>query len=166
MAHRIVYLTGDFPFKSTKTPFDSSMKELKRLLAKFGCTKVAEMTDYVENMELVSIGFMFHNVPYRIDVPVIYVNRRGSDNRVVKRQDNRIAGRVVVAHVKALLVDVQLGLMDFQQAMVGHLMLSSGEGQPISLYDVAGHESFADWLSRSFRESEFSGPLLTEGDHA
>jgi hypothetical protein len=115
-------------------------------------------------MELTSIGFMFHNIPYRIDVPVIHVNRRDASNRVVKRQDNRIAGRVVVAHVKALLVDVQLGLMDFQQAMVGHLALSAGEGQPVSLYDVAGHESFADWLSRSFRESEFSGPLLTAGE--
>lgn len=166
MAHKIVYLKGDFPFKEATTPFDSSMKELKRLLAKFGCAKVAEMTDYVDGMELITIGFMFHNIPYRIDVPVIHVNRRNANHQIVKRQDNRIAGRVVVAHVKALLVDVQLGLMDFQQAMVGHLALSAGVGQPVSLYDVAGHESFADWLSRSFRESGFAGPLLEAGDHA
>jgi hypothetical protein len=164
MAHRIVYLKGDFPYKGASTPFDASMKELKRLLAKFGCTKVAEMTDYAEGLELTSIGFMFHGIPYRIDIPVIHVNRRDASNRIVKRQDNRIAGRVVLAHVKALLVDVDLGLMDFGQAMVGHLALSAGEGQPVSLYDIAGHESFAEWLSRSFRESEFAGPLLTAGD--
>ncbi|MFA5409454.1 MAG: hypothetical protein WC343_11840 [Bacilli bacterium] len=163
MTHKIVYLTGDFPYKSTTTPFDASMKEIKRLLAKFGCTRVAEMTDYVEEMELTSIGFMHHGIPYRIDVPVIYVNRRNASNRVIKRQDNRIAGRIVVAHVKALLVDVELGLMDFQQAMVGHISLPAGEGQSVSLYDIAGHESFADWLSRAFRESEFSGPLLMAG---
>lgn len=163
MAHKIVHLTGDFPFKRAKTPFDSSIRELKRLLAKFGCTQVAELTDYVDNVELTSIAFMFHGTPYRIDVPVIYVNQRDSSNRIVERQNTRIAGRVVVAHVKALVVDVELGLMDFQQAMVGHLVLPSAEGT-VSLYDAAAHEGFAEFLSRKFQESGFDGASLQPFD--
>lgn len=159
MAHKIVHLKGDFPFKRARTPFDQSVKEVKQLLAKFGCTQVAELTDYVDDMELTSIAFRFHGIPYRIDVPVIYVNERGTHNRIVKRQNTRIAGRIIVSHVKALLVDVELGLMDFQQAMVGHLVLPSAEGT-VSLYDAAAHEGFAEFLSRKFQESGFDGNSL------
>lgn len=159
MTHRIIHLTGDFPFKSAKTPFDQSMKELKRMLAKRGCTQVAELTDYVDSIERTSIAFMFHGVPYRVDVPVIYTNQRDSSNRIVKRQNTRIAGRIVVAHIKALIVDVELGLMDFQQAMVGHMVLPSAEGS-VSVYDVAEHEGFAAWLSQRFQESGFEGNAL------
>ena len=106
---------------------------------------------------------MFHGIPYRIDVPVIYVNQRDKNHRIVEHQNTRIAGRVIVSHVKALLVDVELGIMDFQQAMVGHLALPAGDGT-INLYDAAAHEGFVEFLSRKFQESGFDGNSLQPFD--
>jgi len=130
--HRTVTLTSKFHYADTDVPLDKSLEKVKVLLRKHGCDDIL-VRERVREDGATEITLMFKQggVPYMIEFPVTYIEKLEMVNRFqkkVKRLKMEIAGRIVFHNVKALLVDVDLGMLDFTQAMMRHIALPGPSG--------------------------------------
>lgn len=109
-----------FPYQGTDVPFEQSVEDIKALLRKFKCEEILSH----EAGDKITIAFKKEGVPYIIEFPEIYEERKHQPTRL--RMD--ISARIVYNQVKALLVDVEIGALSFMQAMLRMVALSSPQG--------------------------------------
>jgi hypothetical protein len=123
MTHPMVTLRKGFPYTYTEAPFDRSLASIEALLQKFGCTRIAKSQDLRGNVPLITLLFEKEGVAYVIPFPVTYYPK--------EKLNMAISGRIVYYKVKALLVDVEIGMLSFLQAMSPYLAI---EGAPLYEY--------------------------------
>lgn len=109
-----------FPYQGTDVPFERSVEDIKVLLRKFKCEEILSH----EAGDKITIAFKKERVPYIIEFPEIYEERKNQPT--VLRMD--ISARIVYNQVKALLVDVEIGALSFMQAMLRMVALPSPHG--------------------------------------
>lgn len=109
-----------FPYLGTNTSLDKSIEEIKKLLRKFECEEIA----IYEAGEIIKLAFKKANVPYILEFPIIYIEGPNTPARLAMD----ISGRVVFNELKVLLVNVEIGTLDFMQAMLRHIALQSPQG--------------------------------------
>jgi hypothetical protein len=131
MSHKIVILKPGDHYAQTDVNFDRSLSQIKALLQKHGCDRVAIQEDTAGDYPLVTLMFMKDNIPYIIEFPVTYLER----SRTGRQLNMNISGRVVSDRVKAMLIEVEYKLADFSQAMMRFIALPTGDGHMISMED-------------------------------
>jgi len=129
MTRRIIIRVG-FPYYGTDVPFERSLEQIKTMLRKHGCHKIAEMTDG----DAARIVFEKDGRIYLIDFPLAYIET-GSKYQRKTEPAMRISGRIIHDRIKALLVGVEVQYMEFHQAMIGFLAIQGPEGRPVALMD-------------------------------
>jgi hypothetical protein len=145
MTHKIAILKPDYHYVGTEVPFDKSVAAIMALLRQHKCERIGLMYETVENVEAATLVFQKAGLPYRIDFPLTYVEkRRGSGKNgaggnqfspIVKELKMQISGRIIHDRVKALLIDAEIGILDFSQAMIQFLLVPSSSGRPEPLSD-------------------------------
>jgi len=129
MTRRIVIQKG-FPYWDTEVPFERSLEQIKAMLRKHGCQKIAEMTDG----DIAKVVFEKEGRIYLIDFPITYIEKKNRHQKTTELA-MRISGRIIHDRIKALLVGVEVQYMGFHQAMVGFLAVQGPEGRPVALMD-------------------------------
>lgn len=131
MSHQIVRLKSKFPYYDTNVPFERSVSQIKDLLVKFGCSRIGEMSDHRGGSPLHTLMFEKDGVPFIIEFPIIYtVSKQRGD-----KLNMNISGRIAYYKIKTLLIDVEIGILSFSQAMCPFLALPGKEGRSQPLYD-------------------------------
>lgn len=149
MTHRTAVLKPDYHYTGTDVPFDKSVAAIMALLRQHKCERIGLMYETVGGVEAATLVFQKDGLPYRIDFPLTYVEKhrveRGhrSTNQyspLVKELRMQISGRIIHDRVKALLIDAEIGILDFSQAMIQFLLVPGSGGRPEPLSDyVLGH---------------------------
>lgn len=132
--HKVVTIKRDFPYAKTTVSFEKSLAEIQALLAKFGCGRMGTMRDPRGDEILHTLIFEHHGLQYMIEFPITYIQQQSQ-----RKQDMRISGRVVFNQVKSLLVDAEIGYLDFSQAMMRYLVLPGPQGPQTLMEYVADH---------------------------
>jgi len=109
MSHAIVKLKKGFPYLDSSVGFDQSEKALEALLQKFGCSRIGMSKDFRGDVPLLTLLFEKDGIAYVIPFPVTYYPK--------DKLNMNISGRIVYYKVKALLVDAEIGILTFLQAM-------------------------------------------------
>lgn len=132
--------SSGFPYLGTDVPFEQSIEDIKKLLRKFGCQ---EILTYEQEK---STTLMFKDkskIPYKLEFPTIYIDSRGHEPRLAMD----VSGRVIYNEIKAMLVNVEIGFLDFMQAMLRYVALPAPQGRGIvTLGEVV--ESQRETISR------------------
>ncbi len=124
MLHKVVDLPSSAHYTGTTVNFDRSLLQIQALLEKHGCTRVAIQRDTRGEYPLISMLFEKDNIPYLIEFPVIYEVK----NRGLKKLRMDVSARVIHDRIKALLIEQEMNLLDFSQAMMQFLALPDGQG--------------------------------------
>lgn len=133
MSHKVVYLPPNANYLRTEVSFDKSLLQIQALLEKHGCTRIAWQKDTRGEYPLVSLMFEKDCIPFIIEFPVTY---RKSDRKLIMQA----GARIIHDRVKALLIEHELGLLDFSQAMMQFLALPDGQGGITSMQNaLEGH---------------------------
>jgi hypothetical protein len=132
VSHPIITLKEHFPYSRTEAAFEKSEKAIEALLQKFGCSRIATSQDFRGNIPLRTLLFEKDGVAYVIPFPVTYYPK--------DKLNMNISGRIVLNKVKALLVDVEIGMLSFLQAMSPYLAI---EGAPLYEYVEEKKEALA-----------------------
>lgn len=144
MTHRIAVLKSDYHYTSTEVPFDKSVAGIMALLRQHKCERIGLMYETVNDVEAATLVFQKAGLPYRIDFPLTYVEKHKvesghrSTNQhapIVKELRMQISGRIIHDRVKALLIDAEIGVLDFSQAMIQFLLVPGLGGRPEPLSD-------------------------------
>ncbi len=133
MTHKVVILKPEFNYTGTEVPFDRSLEQVMGMLRKFKCERIIELTEPVKDdpeLELKTIGFQKAGLSYIIEFPVTYVQKRDG-----KKLNMKISGRIIHDRIKAMLIDVEIGYLDFSQAMMPYIAIPDETGRPVSLQD-------------------------------
>jgi hypothetical protein len=125
------FKTGEH-YAATTVPFDKSLSQIKTLLQQHGCTKIAVQEDTAGEFPLVTLLFMKDSLPDMIQFPVTYLEK-SKKGRELKME---ISGRIIHDRVKALLIEVDIHMADFSQAMMRFIALPSSDGQLRTLENV------------------------------
>jgi hypothetical protein len=136
MSHPIVKLKKGFPYQDSSVGFDQSVKALEALLQKFGCSRIAMTQDFRGNVPLTTLLFEKDGIAYVIPFPVTYYPK--------DKLNMNISGRIVYYRVKALLVDAEIGILTFLQAMSPYLAI---EGAPLYEYVEEKREALKAHIS-------------------
>ncbi len=117
-----IYLKSNsrFPYIDTDVALEKSIDDIKKLLKKFQCEEILQY----ESGETMRLIFKKGGVPYIIDFPVIYIEGKGTAPRLAMQ----VSGRIVFNEIKATLVNVEMGALDFMQAMLRHIALPAPQG--------------------------------------
>lgn len=137
MTHKaieIVRKEGKIPYLDTEVSFDKSFGEIQNLLRKFGCDDVFTRQQASNILKLkipctiFSIGFVYKGSKFLIEFPVTVVvqGRKGMEE---KKLNMNVSGRIVLNKVKALLVDVEIGYLGFEQAMLPYQLIATNDGR-------------------------------------
>jgi hypothetical protein len=145
------------PYAKTETPFDRSVADIKALLRKFECDKIADFSETVKDpkmgrIELVTIGFEKDGMKYLIEFPITFVEHSGG-----KHLNMDVSGRIIYNRIKAQLTDLEIGYLTFHEAMFANLAIPSAEGGAKTIMDVV-----QDQLP-SIRQGSFSLLQLMPG---
>ncbi|MEN6610432.1 MAG: hypothetical protein ABFC24_06285 [Methanoregulaceae archaeon] len=137
MTHKIVTVKPDYHYYGTEVPFDKSLMQIQSLLIKHKCSRIAPMQDYRGEVPLHTLFFEKDGLPYMIEFPIVYVEKSTGNQYSPKKKELRmnISGRVIHDRVKALLIECEFGLWDFQQAMMQYLMIKGPDGCTQALQD-------------------------------
>jgi len=127
------------PYLNTTVLFDKTFVEIQSLLMKFGCSDL--MTRQVAGTvpqtslpcTLYTIAFFHRGQKFLIEFPII-IALVGRDRRDKKVMMN-VSGRLMLNKIKALLVDVELDVMTFEQAMMPFQLISDGAGKPVTIQE-------------------------------
>ncbi|MFA7121543.1 MAG: hypothetical protein WC277_08665 [Bacilli bacterium] len=131
MAHKVVSLKRGFPYTSTTVPFQTSVGQIMGLLGKYKCARIGVVTEAAGDITTTTLVFERDGATYLVEFPITYyIDSRG------KRLNMNISGRIIHDRLKALLIDVEIGYLDFSQAMMGYRALPDGSGKMISLQDA------------------------------
>ena len=159
MTHKIITIwTGEgpdhkgkrhkrFPYADAPSPIHHSIAEIKTLLSRFKCERIIDFSDMGrDEITLHTIGFEKDGHRFLIEFPIIYV-----ENKAGKKLNMNISGRIVLARVKALLIDAEIETMSFAEAMLPYLLLPTASGRPMTASEIL---TLPDIKERS-RETSF-----------
>lgn len=153
MTHKMVVLkrTGShYPYEGTKVPFDRSMGQIKGMLAKHGCARIAEMNDRRGEAPQVTLMWEKEGIPFMVEFPITYSPR--------KELRMEISGRIIHDRIKAMLIEVEIDLWSFVQAMSPFLALPGRDGRPEPMYEyVEEHRAELTAHSQIFPQIEDKG---------
>lgn len=157
MPHKIVTLkkrsrgTRGAAYVETDTPFSRSLVQIKELLDRYGCEKILEFTEKRQDLIYHSLAFENRGVKFLVEFPITYLS--GNPPKL----NMNVSGRIVYNKIKALLVDVEIDYLDFNQAMVPFMLLPTTSGQPVTATDILTIED-ADARARQVRLLLTGGP--------
>ncbi len=121
-----------FPYADAETPIHRSIADIKTLLSRFRCDRIIDFSDTGrDNVSHHTIGFEKDGHRFLIEFPIVY-----TENSQGKRLNMNISGRIVLARVKALLVDAEIEAMSFQEAMLPYLLLPTTSGRPMTASEI------------------------------
>lgn len=129
-----------FPYLEEHVNFQNSLSQIQGLLQKYQCDQIAvaqkQVTDTKHGTFAVhSLAFIVRGERFLIEFPVIYI-RNSKETKL--RMD--ISGRVIFHKLKALLIDVEIGYLDFMEAMLPFRVIALPDGRQVPLADyVAQH---------------------------
>jgi hypothetical protein len=139
MTHKIVTIDirgkKHFPYLEEHVNFQNSVSQIQTLLQKYQCDQIAtaqkQVTDTKHGSFTVhSLAFIVRGERFLIEFPVIYIR---NSQRTTLRMD--ISGRVVFHKLKALLIDVEIGYLDFMEAMMPYRVITLPDGRQMPLVD-------------------------------
>lgn len=136
MVHKIVTLKKrdrsghDSPYVSTEVLFSRSLVQIKELLDRYGCEKILEFTEKRQDLLYYSLAFENRGVKFLVEFPITYL--AGNPSKL----SMNVSGRIIYNKIKALLVDVEINYLDFNQAMVPFMLLPTPSGQPVTATDI------------------------------
>jgi hypothetical protein len=131
MSHRIAKIEAGAAYTGTTVPFDRSLLQIQALLEKHKCTRIAIQKDMRGEIPTVTLLFEKAALPYIIEFQIIY-ERRMRDAYKLRLY---ISARVIHDRIKALLIEVDLNILDFSQGMMAFLMIPDKTGRPQALQD-------------------------------
>jgi hypothetical protein len=137
MTHRIAYLKPDRTiYKETEVPIDRTMAEIKTMLVKNGCSRIGIQDDMRGKFPLYTLIFEKDSMPYMIEFPVVYERRASGD-----RLNMNLSGRIIRDRIKALLMEVEIGMSPFPAAMAQFVAIADrSTGQPTQMENyIAEH---------------------------
>jgi hypothetical protein len=130
-----------FPYLEEHVGFTNTLSQIQTLLQRYGCTQIAtaqkQETDAKHGTFMKhSLAFIVRGERFLIEFPVIYIrNSRGTTLRM------DISGRVIFHKLKSLLIDVEIGYLDFMEAMVPFRVICLPSGQQVPLVDYLTQHS-------------------------
>lgn len=131
MSHKVALVPQNGPYSSTRMPMDRSIEEIRKMLKEHNCQDITVREAVRQSPAgpepLWTLGFYYNGEPYVLEFPVIYERRVKTPN--VLRME--VSGRIVANRVKAMLIDVDLGVYKFEQTMIGFRALSDGTGHGV-----------------------------------
>ena len=131
MSHKIVKIDSGVNYTGTTVSFDRSIMQIQAMLEKHKCSRIAIQKDMRGELPTVTLLFEKDNTPYIIEFPIIYERRKNIPDKL--RMD--VSGRIIHDRIKALLIEVELNLLDFSQGMMAFLAIPDKTGRPQSLQD-------------------------------
>ena len=114
MAHKIVTIKPGANYTGTTVPFERSLQKIQEMLERFGCSRIMVSKDMRGQVPTITLAFEKAGLPYIIEFPVIYEKRKNTPDKL--RME--VSGRVIHDRIKALLIEVQLNILDFSQGMM------------------------------------------------
>ena len=145
MAHKIVTIDvrgkKHFPYLEEHVNFQNSLSQIQVLLQRYQCDQIAvaqkQVTDTKHGTFAVhSLAFIVRGERFLIEFPVIYI-RTARETKL--RMD--ISGRVIFHKLKALLIDVEIGYLNFMEAMMPFRVICLPSGQQVPLVDYVTQHS-------------------------
>ena len=140
--HKIITVTPKnkhiLPYLNTTVAFEKSFGEIQGLLMKFGCSDlITRQTPSIVPGTKISctqytIGFIQKGNHFLIEFPIFVVPIGRNNDKEVRMN---ISGRVMLNKIKALLVDVEIEFLSFEQAMMPFQLIADRNGQPITIQD-------------------------------
>lgn len=131
MSHKIVRIESGANYTGTTVNFDRSAMQIQMMLEKHKCSRIAIQKDMRGELPTVTILFEKAGLPYIIEFPIIYEKRKRDADKL--RMD--VSGRIIHDRIKALLIEVELNVLDFSQGMMSFLAIPDKTGRPQALQD-------------------------------
>jgi hypothetical protein len=131
MSHKIVKIESGANYTGTSVNFDRSMMQIQAMLEKHKCSRIAIQKDMRGTLPTVTLLFEKSGLPYIIEFPIIYEKRKRDADKL--RMD--VSGRIIHDRIKALLIEVELNILDFSQGMMAFLAIPDKTGRPQALQD-------------------------------
>ncbi len=134
MSHKIVTCKPGSHYYGTTVPFDKSMNDIIKLLRKHNCSKIAPI-EQAGIPPLHTLFFEKDRMPYLIEFPLTYIEKRNGNqySPLVKHLHMQISGRVIHDRIKALLIEVEFGIYEFEEVMMPMLLVKDNAGRNKSL---------------------------------
>ena len=123
------------PYLSEHVSFENSLSAIQKMLQRYQCDQIATVQKQVVDAKhgaftIYSTAFIVRGEKFIIEFPVIFVK---NSNEVVLRMD--IAGRLIFYKIKSLLADVEIGHLDFAEAMIPFRIVTLPGGMQVPLSD-------------------------------
>ena len=131
MSHKIVKISSGAAYTGTTVNFDRSVMQIQAMLEKHKCSRIAIQKDMRGDLPTVTLLFEKAGLPYIIEFPIIYESRKHTADKL--RMD--VSGRIIHDRIKALLIEVELNVLDFSQGMMAFLAIPDKTGRPQALQD-------------------------------
>ncbi len=142
MTHKIITVTPKnkhiLPYLNTTVTFEKSFGEIQGLLMKFGCSDLItrQTPSVVPGTKLACthhmIGFVQKGNHFLIEFPIFIVPVGRHSDKEVRMN---VSGRIMLNKIKALLVDVEMEFLSFEQAMMPFQLIAGRDGQPVTIQD-------------------------------
>ena len=126
------------PYLNTTVPFERTFGEIQGLLMKFGCSDlITRQTPSIVpgtkmSCTLYMIGFVQKGNHFLIEFPIVIVPVGKQQTKEIRMA---VSGRIMLNKIKALLVDVEMDFMSFEQAMMPFQLIAGRDGQPTTIQD-------------------------------
>lgn len=137
MSHKVAIVKPGSPYYDTDVSFDRSLMQIQAMLEKHKCSRIALQKDMRGDIPTTTLLFEKNGLPFIIEFPVIYTEKSTGNQHSpkVKKLKQEISGRVIHDRIKALLIDVEIGVQDFEQALLQFLLVRGKDGRPQMLQD-------------------------------
>lgn len=126
------------PYLNTTVTFEKSFGEIQGLLMRFGCSDlITRQTPSVVpgtklNCTQYMIGFVQKGNHFLIEFPILIVPVGRNNEKQVRMN---VSGRIMLNKIKALLVDVEMEFLSFEQAMMPFQLIAGRNGSPVTIQD-------------------------------
>jgi len=123
---------SDPPYWNTKVPVSRSMVSIQKLVEKFGAQEYGFRTTLKGDNPTIDVGFVYKDKPVRLTVKVrqvaeVYLDLHPNANHgTVYDKAPRVAMRILHDQIKAILIAVDCGLVDFETAFMPHFITRTG----------------------------------------
>jgi hypothetical protein len=131
MSHKIVKISPGANYTGTTVNFDRSVLQIQAMLEKHKCSRIAIQKDMRGDLPTITLLFEKAGLPYIIEFPIIYESRKHTVDKL--RMD--VSGRIIHDRIKAMLIEVELNVLDFSQGMMAFLAIPDKTGRPQALQD-------------------------------
>lgn len=135
----------DIPFGTTKVDYYRTETQLRKLLEKYGCTRILIDQDGEDK----NIAFNIGEHPYVLRIPKVYVKRGTRYNKKLVYEDH-IGIRIVYNVLKGITPYMECGAVFGEQILLSARMVFNKDGKM---------EPIADHLEEIIAQSKFDGIL-------